>query len=110
PEKDNVAYRIGEMIMQVLENDIRPSQVITRTALENAIAAAAASAGSTNAILHTLAFAREAGIEFTIDDIEAISKRTPILADMRPTGKYVAADLYKAGGVPLLVNRMLEGG
>ncbi|HLA42068.1 MAG TPA: dihydroxy-acid dehydratase, partial [Aggregatilineales bacterium] len=110
PEKDNVAYRIGEMIMQVLENDIRPSQVITRAALENGIASAAATGGSTNAILHTLAFAREAGIEVTIDDIEAISSRTPIIADLRHTGKYVAADMYKAGGVALLAKRMLEGG
>ena len=110
PEKDNVAYRIGEMILQVLENDIRPSQVITRAALENGIASAAATGGSTNAILHTLAFAREAGIEFTIDDIEAISSRTPIIADLRHTGKYVAADMYKAGGVALLAKRMLEGG
>jgi dihydroxy-acid dehydratase len=110
PEKGNVAFSAGQLILKVLENDIRPSDLITRQSLENAIAAAAATAGSTNSILHTLAFAREAGIEFTIDDIEAISKRTPIIANMRPTGQYVALDLFKAGGVPLLVNRMLEGG
>lgn len=110
PERNNVAYRAGELIGHIMEQDIRPRDIITRTALENGIAAAAATAGSTNSILHTLAFAREAGIEFTIDDIEEISKRTPIIADMRPTGKYVAADLYNAGGVPMLSRKMLEAG
>src|SRR5690606_28353629 len=85
-------------------------KLITRKSLENAIAAAAATAGSTNAVLHTLAFAREAGIDWTLDDIEAISARTPIIADLRPTGKYAAVDMYEAGGMPLLVKRMLEGG
>ena len=110
PEKGNVAFRAGQLMLNVLENNIRPSDLITRQSLENAIAAAAATAGSTNAILHTLAFAREAGIEFTIDDIEAISKRTPIIGNLRPTGQYVALDLFKAGGVPILVNRLIEGG
>jgi dihydroxy-acid dehydratase len=108
--KLDVAQRAGELMLQLIENDIRPSKVITKTALENGIASAAATGGSTNAVLHTLAFAREAGIDFTIDEIEAISRRTPIIADMRPTGKYVALDLYKAGGVGLLAKRMLEGG
>jgi dihydroxy-acid dehydratase len=108
--KLDVAQRAGELMLQLIENDIRPSKVITKTALENGIASAAATGGSTNAVLHTLALAREAGIDFTIDEIEAISKRTPIIADMRPTGKYVAFDLYKAGGVGLLAKRMLEGG
>jgi dihydroxy-acid dehydratase len=108
--KLDVAQRAGELMIQLIENDIRPSKVITKTALENGIASAAATGGSTNAVLHTLAFAREAGIDFTIDEIEAISRRTPIIADMRPTGKYVALDLYKAGGVGLLAKRMLEGG
>jgi len=110
PEKENVAFRAGQLMLKVLENDIRPSDLITRQSLENAIAAAAATAGSTNSILHTLAFAREAGIEFTIDDIEAISKRTPIIGNLRPTGQYVALDLFKAGGVPILVNRLIDGG
>ena len=108
--KLDVAQRAGEMMLRLIDDDIRPSKVITKTALENGIASAAATGGSTNAILHTLAFAREAGIDFTLDEIEAISKRTPILADLRPTGKYVAFDLYKAGGVALLAQRMLEGG
>jgi dihydroxy-acid dehydratase len=110
PKKNDIAYQAGEMMLKLIEQDIRPSKLITRQALENAIAATAATAGSTNAVLHTLAFAREAGIDFTLDDIAAISSRTPIIADLRPTGQYVAVDMYKAGGVPLLVKRMLEGG
>ncbi len=110
PEKENVAFRAGQLVLKVLENDIRPAELITRQSLENAIVASAATAGSTNSILHTLAFAREAGIEFTIDDIEEISKRTPVIGDLRPTGQYVALDLFKAGGVPILVNRLIEGG
>ena len=110
PEKGNVSYRAGELMLRILEDDIRPSQLVTRQSLENALAASAATAGSTNSILHCLAFAREAGIAFTLDDIEQISRRTPIIGDMRPTGKYVALDLYQAGGVPILVNRLIEGG
>ena len=110
PEKEDVAFRAGQLMIDILENDIRPSDLVTRQSLENAIAASAATAGSTNSILHTLAFAREAGIEFSLDDIEAISRRTPIIGDMRPTGKYVALDLYQAGGVPILLNRLIEGG
>lgn len=83
---------------------------MTRQSLENSLAASAATAGSTNSILHCLAFAREAGIDFTLDDIEQISRRTPIIGDLRPTGKYVALDLFRAGGVPILINRLVEGG
>lgn len=110
PDKADVAKQAGEHILKLIDMDIRPSQIVTRTSLENAVASAAATGGSTNSVLHTLAFAREAGIDFTIDDIEAISNRTPIIADMRPTGQYVAYDLFKAGGVRLLAQRMLEGG
>ena len=106
PEKETVAYQAGEMMLDILERDIRPSDLVTRRSLENSLAASAATAGSTNSILHCLAFAREAGIDFTLDDIEAISRRTPIIGDMRPTGKYVALDLFKAGGVPILINRL----
>ena len=109
-EKEDIAVKTGEMIMHLLENDIRPSQIITRASLENAIASAAGTGGSTNAVLHTLAFAREAGIPFTIDDIEAISRRTPLIADMTPTGRYNALDMYEAGGIRLLAQRMIEGG
>lgn len=110
PKKNDVSFQAGELMLRLIEQDIRPSKVITRKSLENAIAASAATAGSTNTVLHTLAFAREAGIEFTIDDIEAISRRTPIIADMRPTGKYVAVDLYRAGGIALVARRLIEGG
>lgn len=108
--KDAVSFDVGQMILRLIDEDLRPSQIITRNALENAIASAAATGGSTNAVLHTLAFAREAGIPFTIDDIEAVSSRTPLLADMKPTGKYTAIDMHKAGGIRLLAQRMLEGG
>jgi len=109
-EKKNVAYRAGEMMLDLIERESRPRDFLTRKSLENAIAAATGTAGSTNAVLHTLAFARELGIEFTLDDIESISQRTPVIADMRPTGKYVAQDLYEAGGMRLLAKKMLDMG
>ncbi len=108
--KKNVAYRAGEMMLDLIERDVRPLEIITRTSLENAIAAATGTAGSTNSILHTLAFAREANLPFTLDDIERISQRTPVIADMRPTGKYVAQDLYEAGGMRMLAKKMLDMG
>jgi dihydroxy-acid dehydratase len=109
-EKDRVSVDAGELILKMIELDLRPSKLITRTALENAVAAIAASGGSTNGVLHTLAFAREAGIPFTIDDIEQISKTTPLICDLTPTGRYNAVDMYRAGGVRVLVQRLLEGG
>jgi dihydroxy-acid dehydratase len=110
PDKETVSTRAGELILKLIEQDLRPEKIITRRSLENAIAAAAATGGSTNAVLHTLAFAREAGIDFTIDDIRTISDRTPLIADMRPTGKYVAEDLYRAGGVSLVARRLIDAG
>lgn len=109
-EKKNVAYRAGEMMLDLIERDIRPRDFLTRKSLENAIASATGTAGSTNAVLHTLAFARELGIEFDLADIEAISMRTPVIADMRPTGQYVAQDLYEAGGLRMLASKMLDMG
>jgi dihydroxy-acid dehydratase len=109
-EKDNVAYRAGELILKMIEMDLRPSDIINRKSLENAIASVAATGGSTNGVLHTLAFAREAGIPFTLADIEHISKHTPIIADLKPTGKYTAVDVHKAGGIRLIASRLLEGG
>ncbi|MCK6579738.1 MAG: dihydroxy-acid dehydratase [Anaerolineae bacterium] len=109
-DKDRASVDAGALILKMIELDLRPSKIVTRAALENAVAAIAASGGSTNGVLHTLAFAREAGIDFSIDDIEAISKRTPLICDMTPTGRYNAVDLYKAGGVRLLTHRLLEGG
>ncbi len=108
--KEDVARRAGELILDMVAQDIRPSKVITRAALENAIASAAATGGSTNIVLHSLALAREAGIPLTLDDIEAISARTPIIADLKPTGRFTALDVHKAGGIRLLAQRMLEGG
>ncbi|MBW8059556.1 MAG: dihydroxy-acid dehydratase [Solirubrobacterales bacterium] len=109
-EKGTVAERIGEMAMKVLAEDLRPSRVITRESLENAIACVCASGGSTNGVLHLLAVAREAGIELDIDDFERISRRTPLLADLKPSGRFVATDLYRAGGVPLVLKRLAEAG
>jgi dihydroxy-acid dehydratase len=108
--KDEVSERIGELVMRVLEDDLRPSRVITRESLENAIACVCATGGSTNGVLHLLAIARESGIELEIDDFEEISRRTPLLADLKPSGRFVATDLYKAGGVGLIVNRLSEAG
>ncbi|MBL8153369.1 MAG: dihydroxy-acid dehydratase [Anaerolineae bacterium] len=108
--KDDVSYRAGELILKMIEQDLRPSKIITRTALENAMASVAATGGSTNAVLHTLAFAREAGIPWTIDDIEAINKHTPLIADLKPTGKYTAVDVHRAGGIRLIAQRLIEGG
>jgi dihydroxy-acid dehydratase len=109
-DKGTVAERIGELVMRVLAEDLRPSRVITRESLENAIACVAASGGSTNGVLHLLAVAREAGIELEIDDFEAISNRTPLLADLKPGGRFLATDLYAAGGVPLILSRLAEAG
>jgi len=109
-EKSTVAERIGELVMQVLADDLRPSKVITRESLENAIACVSASGGSTNGVLHLLAVAREAGVELDIDVFEEISRRTPLLADLKPGGRFVATDLYRAGGVPLILNRLAEAG
>ena len=109
-EKGTVAEKIGELVMRVLAEDLRPSKVITRDSLENAIACACASGGSTNVVLHLLAVAREAGIELSIDDFERISRATSLLADLKPGGRFVATDLYRAGGVPLILKRLAEAG
>ncbi len=108
--KGGVAERIGELAMRVLAEDLRPSRVITRDSLENAIACVCASGGSTNGVLHLIAIANEAGIELGMDDFERISRETPLLADLKPGGRFVATDLYRAGGVPLLLNRLAEAG
>jgi len=109
-EKGTVAEKIGELALRVLSDDLRPSQVITRDSLENAIACACASGGSTNVVLHLLAVARDAGVELGIDDFERISRETPLLADLKPGGRFVATDLYAAGGVPLVLKRLAEAG
>jgi dihydroxy-acid dehydratase len=108
--KLEVAVKAGELVMDVLARGQRPSDIITREALGNAIAAVAMSGGSTNAVLHLLAVANEMGVALSIDEFDAISERTPLLCDLQPGGKYAATDLYEAGGVPLVLSRLLEAG
>ena len=110
PQKEEVAFRCGQLVMELLRRDIRPRHIITRKALENAIAAVAATGGSTNAVLHLLAIAREAGVELALDDFDRISSRTPLLADMKPWGRYVAHDVYRAGGIGVIAKRLAEAG
>ncbi|HEV7918568.1 MAG TPA: dihydroxy-acid dehydratase [Solirubrobacterales bacterium] len=109
-ERVNVAKAAGQLVVDVLNRGLTARQVITRKSIENAIAAVCTSGGSTNAVLHLLAVAYEAGVDLTIEEFDEISKRTPLTADLKPGGKYVAMDLYKAGGVPLVANRLLEKG
>ncbi len=108
--REQLARDCGELIMQVLAEDLRPSRIITRESIENAIATVAMSGGSTNGVLHLLAVANEAGIELTIDDFDRISERTPLLGDLKPGGRFVAKDLYEAGGVGVLAKRLDEAG
>ena len=108
PEKTQAARAAGAMVIELAKKNLRPSQILTRAALENAIASVAASGGSTNAVLHLIAIAHEAGIELTVDDFDRISTRTPLLCDMKPGGRYVATDYQAAGGSRLLAQRMLE--
>jgi dihydroxy-acid dehydratase len=108
--KAEVARETGRLVMDVLARGQRPSDVITRASMENAIAAIAMSGGSTNGVLHLLALAREAGIELTIDDFDRISSRTPLLCDLKPGGRFVATDLHRAGGVAVVAARLLEAG
>lgn len=109
-EKEEVAYHCGELVMELLRHDIRPHQIVTRQSIENAIAAVCATGGSTNAVLHLLAIAHEAGVELSIEDFDEISERTPLLADLKPWGRYTAIDMYEAGGIRLLAKRLLEAG
>jgi dihydroxy-acid dehydratase len=110
PAKVPAAEAAGRLALQVLEKDIRPSQILTRRAFDNAIAAVAASGGSTNAVLHLLAMARTVGVDLDIDDIDRISRRTPLLCDLKPGGRFAAVELHKAGGIALLTKRLIEGG
>ncbi len=110
PNKDDVAYQSGRLVMELLKKDLRPKQIITRKALENAIAAVATTGGSTNAVLHLLAVAREAGVNLSIDDFDTINRRVPLLADLKPGGRFTAADLYAAGGTTLVAKRLIDAG
>lgn len=108
--KHDAARKCGEIIMDVVRRNIRPCDIVTRAAIDNAIASVAASGGSTNAVLHLLAFAREAGVPLEIDDFQELSNRTPLLADLLPAGRYTAADVDKAGGIPVIAKRLFDGG
>ena len=108
--KDDVAFECGKLVMGLLKRDLRPRQIITRKSLENAIAAVATTGGSTNAVLHLLAVAREAGVKLSIDDFDKINRKVPLLADLKPGGRFVAADLYAAGGTTLVAKRLLDAG
>lgn len=108
PEKNEAARRSGELVMQLVRDDIRPKQIVTRAALENGIAAVSATGGSTNGVLHLLAIAHEFGIPLSIDDFATIAERTPIVADMKPGGRFSASEMYEAGGVALVMRELLK--
>ena len=110
PRKDDVSIYCGKVVMDAVNNDLKPRDICTRTAFENAIASVAASGGSTNAVLHLLAMAKEAGVELEIDDFQTISQRTPLYLDIKPAGKYFAADVDAAGGIPVIAKRLVDGG
>ncbi len=110
PRKDRVGFEAGQLVMDVLQRGLKPSEILTREAIENGIACAAATGGSTNVVLHLLALAREAGIPLEIDDFDEISEQTPLIGDLRPGGRYVALDLDRAGGIQLVAQRLVEGG
>jgi len=109
PRKDDVAFRCGEVVLNLLRKAIKPSDILTKDAFENAIAGVATTGGSTNAVLHLLAVSREIGLPLDIDDFQRVSERTPLLADLKPAGKYVAADVDAAGGIPVIAKRLLDG-
>jgi dihydroxy-acid dehydratase len=109
-EKNKAAYRCGEIVMDLVRKDLKPSQIMTRQAFENAIASVAASGGSTNAVLHLLALAKESNVSLKIDEFDSISAKTPTIATLKPGGLYTAVEMHKAGGISLLLRRLLEGG
>jgi len=109
PQKDQISFECGKMVMNVLQKGLKPCDILTREAFENAIASVAASGGSTNAVLHLLAIAREAGVQLDIEDFQTVSERTPLLCDLKPSGRFVAADMHRAGGIGLLAKRLMSG-
>jgi dihydroxy-acid dehydratase len=110
PRKHDVARRVGQLVMDVLRAGRRPSSILSRDALENAIASVAATGGSTNAVLHLVAIAREAGVPLTLEDFDRVNARVPVLADLKPGGRFVATDLHAAGGTRLVAKRLAETG
>src|SRR5436190_22823635 len=110
PDKPRVGREAGALVLDLLKKNVRPRQLITRQAIENAIASVAATGGSTNAVLHLLAIAREAGVDLNIDDFDRISAKVPLLADLKPSGRFVATDMFRAGGAALIAKRLKEAG
>jgi dihydroxy-acid dehydratase len=110
PLKAQVAFRCGQVVMDAVKANRRPRDIVTRKAFENAIASVAATGGSTNSVLHLLAMAREAGVELALDDFQTVSARTPLLVDLKPAGHFVAVDVHKAGGLPVVAKRLVDGG
>lgn len=110
PNKDRVCFEAGQLVMELLKKDIRPSDIVTRKSIENAIAAVAMTGGSTNAVLHLLAIAHTMGVKLSIEDFDKISSRTPLCGDLKPGGRYVAPDMYRAGGIRLVAKRLLDAG
>src|SRR5438309_3746345 len=108
--KAEVAERCGELVLRLVRDDVRPSSILTREAIDNAITAIAATGGSTNGVLHLLAIARELGLPLEIDDFDEIASRTPVVADLVPGGRFAAIDLYRAGGLGLVARELVEGG
>src|SRR6267142_991319 len=108
PRKELVGYQAGQMVMDLIRKNITPKQIMTRDAFLNAVTAVVASGGSTNAVLHLLACAHEAGVKLTLEDFDRVSAKTPFIADLKPGGRFVAVDLYKAGGIGLLAKKLLE--
>jgi dihydroxy-acid dehydratase len=108
-QKDQISFDCGKVVMNVLQKGIKPRDILTREAFENAIASVAATGGSTNAVLHLLAIAREAGVALEIEDFQTVSARTPLLADLKPSGRFVAFDMHRAGGIRLLARRLVSG-
>ncbi len=109
PQKDKISFDCGKVVMNLLQKGIRPKDILTREAFENAIAGVAATGGSTNAVLHLLAISREMGVDLQIDDFQTVSARTPLVADLKPSGRFVASDMHRAGGIRLLTRRLVEG-
>ncbi|MGH7355781.1 MAG: dihydroxy-acid dehydratase [Candidatus Rokuibacteriota bacterium] len=110
PRKDEIAFETGRLVMDLLKKGVLPRRIITKRALHNSIAGVMTTGGSTNAVLHLLAIAREAGVKLTIDEFDGISRKTPLLADMKPWGHYTAPEMYAAGGMPVVAKRLLDAG
>jgi dihydroxy-acid dehydratase len=108
PLKEKAAFDCGTIVMKLLKGNVRPKQIITHKSIRNAIASVAATGGSTNAVLHLLAIAREAGVPLTLDEFDRVSARTPLLADLKPGGRFFAPDMFRAGGMRLLANRLMD--